>query len=216
MKIFNFFVTVFILLSSFVSCTAFMSGRSYLSEMENESDAGFFTPNKDFPVMAGDNGRYWYTESERRARTPASEYDQLKERESNAIKEQRARLEASLPEEEQSLYSSVQNRLSTDSEKIYFLELPSRDKRDYIEARGWGRSNDKLNTAWENRLATRQKEVMMGMTKDEVMETVGSPVKVEVAGNPQNQNERWMYVTDNQQKYIYFESGRVGGWGTRP
>ena len=62
MKMFGYFIMSFILLSSLISCTAFMPNRSYLSEMEQESDSSFFRPEKDFPVMAGDNGRYWYTE----------------------------------------------------------------------------------------------------------------------------------------------------------
>jgi hypothetical protein len=189
-----------------------MPGRSYLAEMEQESDNGFFKPNKDFPVMAGDNGRYWYTDQERKARTPASDYEQRRDRESESIRMHRERLEASLPEEDQALYTQVQNKFTTDSEKIFFLELPYEERLGYIESRGWGRSIDPLNAAWENRLATRQKEIMMGMTKQEVIESAGRPDKVEIAGNPRYENERWAYSIDGSTKYIYFESGRVGGW----
>jgi hypothetical protein len=212
MKAFCYFLTCFILLSSLISCTAFMPGRSYLSEMEQDSESSFFKPNRDFPVMAGDNGRYWYTDQERKSRTPASDYEQRRDREADIIRSQREALEAALPEEEQALYTQVQSKFTTDSEKIFFLELPYEERLSYVESRGWGRSLDPLNTAWENRLATRQKEIMMGMTKQEVIESAGRPSKVEVAGNPRYENERWMYSIDGVTKYIYFEAGVVGGW----
>ncbi len=212
MKAFGYFITSFILLSSLISCTAFMPGRSYLSEMEQGEDGGFFTPNKDFPVMAGDNGRYWYTDSERKSRTPASEYEQRRDRESDSIRAERERLEASLPEEEQALYTSVQNRFTSDSEKVYFLSMTYRDKIDYLDARGWRDRPQDINAAWESRLASRQSDIMMGMTKAEVLEAAGRPLKVEVAGNPRYENERWLYNVEGQSKYIYFEAGTVGGW----
>lgn len=212
MKEFGYFMISFILLSSLISCTAFMPGRSYISEMEHGEEGSFFTPNKDFPVMAGDNGRYWYTDSERKNRTPASEYEQRRNLESDSIREEKERLEAGLPEEEQALYVSVQNRFQTDSEKVFFLGMPYADKLDYINARGWKEAPRDINSAWENRLAGRQSEIMMGMTKQEVMEAAGRPMKVEVAGNPRYENERWLYNVEGVSKYIYFEAGVVGGW----
>lgn len=212
MKMFGYFMMSFILLSSLISCTAFMPSRSYLSEMEQESDSSFFRPEKDFPVMAGDNGRYWYTEKERQARTPASDYENRRSREDEAIRMQRENLEAALPEEEQAFYSSFKTRFTTDSEKIFFLELPPSERQNYVESKGWTGSKDVLNNAWETRLATRQSEIMMGMTKQEVMESAGQPDRVEVAGNPRYENERWIYSVEGRSKYIYFESGRVGGW----
>jgi hypothetical protein len=44
------------------------------------------------------------------------------------------------------------------------------------------------------------------------MNTFGRPTRVEVAGNPSYENERWLYSVNGATKYIYFESGRVEGW----
>jgi hypothetical protein len=50
------------------------------------------------------------------------------------------------------------------------------------------------------------------MKKGQVMASIGRPSKVEVAGNPQDENERWLYHMNGASKYIYFESGEVQGW----
>ena len=216
MKFIGYFMMIFILLGSLVSCTSFLPGRSYLSQMEDTSD-DYFKPNKDFPVVAGDNGRYWYSDSERKDRTPASEYDERLERESDAMRSQLERLEAALPENEQNLYNSVRGHLPTDSEKIYYLELPSKSERlAYAESKGLETQTKRYGDNWENRLATRQSEVMLGMSKEEVMSSAGRPARVEVAGNPRNENERWQYSVGNTDKYIYFEGGKVEGWSSAP
>ena len=217
MKFLGYSLTIFILLSSLIGCTAFMPGRSYLSQMSEESDGGLFEPYKDFPVVGGDNGRYWYTEKERQSRTPASFQELKQEREFDAMKAQRVHLEAALPSEEQTFYANIRDKMKNDSEKIYYLELPSAEERmAYAQTKGWTTTPEKYNAEWEKRLATRQSEIALGMTKQEVMDSAGRPERVEIAGNPRNENERWIYSVSGDSKFIYFEAGKVEGWSSDP
>ena len=50
------------------------------------------------------------------------------------------------------------------------------------------------------------------MNKTQVLTTLGQPQRVEIAGNPRFENVRWLYAEQGSPKYIYFESGLVGGW----
>lgn len=217
MKFLGYSLTIFILLSSLVSCTGLMPGRSYISQMSEESEGGIFEPYKDFPVVGGDNGRYWYTEHERKARTPASFQEHKQELEFDAMKSQLTHLESTLPSEEQVFYNEIKDKMKTDSEKIYYLELPNAEERiSYADLKGWNKSPEKYNADWEKRLATRQTEISLGMTKQEVMDSAGRPERVEIAGNPRNENERWIYSVAGDTKFIYFEAGRVEGWSSDP
>ena len=44
------------------------------------------------------------------------------------------------------------------------------------------------------------------------MQNWGRPDRMDVAGDPKFQNERWAYQRDGVTNYIYFENGRVEGW----
>lgn len=60
----------------------------------------------------------------------------------------------------------------------------------------------------------------IGMEKNRVKRSLGSPQQVEVAGNPKYENERWIYETKvptldgyyEEKQVIYFEGGNVVGW----
>ena len=58
----------------------------------------------------------------------------------------------------------------------------------------------------------RSNDVSLGMNKNDVLESMGRPLQVEIAGNPRNENERWLYDLNGASKYIYFEAGEVQGW----
>ena len=58
----------------------------------------------------------------------------------------------------------------------------------------------------------RKSNAVTGMSKSDVMNNWGEPRRVEIAGNPSFENERWLYSVNGATKYIYFESGRVQGW----
>jgi hypothetical protein len=50
------------------------------------------------------------------------------------------------------------------------------------------------------------------MSKTQVLQSWGEPARVDIAGNPSNENERWLYSMNGASKYIYFEAGEVQGW----
>ena len=68
--------------------------------------------------------------------------------------------------------------------------------------------------------AIENNDITVGMTKQAVKESWGDPEAIEVAGNPLYGNERWKYMKvvsssdgyANENRIIYFESGRVAGW----
>lgn len=195
-----------------IGCAQFHTGRSFLSEMEHD-DRSFYEPRNDFPVIAGDTGDEWETESDRRARTPASEEDRQEDRATRALKAELRALEQSQDEDSFEFYEKYKRQLATTSEKIYFLKLPPHERRDYLLGRGFIEEPKASPFTDQDRMfAVRKQNILLGMTKHDVMESWGKPQRVEVAGNPRNENERWVYQANGASKYIYFESGVVGGW----
>lgn len=203
---------LFILLTLPVGCAQFQTGRSFLAEMEND-DTRFFEPRNDFPVVAGDTGRDWSTDKEMRARTPASEHDLANDHHSRALMRELRSLEQSQSEESLEFYDKHKHQLVTTSEKIYFLKLPPYDRREYLMTRGFIEEPKTQAFSLQQRsIAMKKQDILMGMTKNDVIESWGKPVRVEIAGNPRNENERWLYNMNGASKYIYFEAGQVGGW----
>lgn len=195
-----------------IGCTQFQTGRTFLSEMEHD-DSSFFSPQEDFPVVAGDSGRYWMNEEERRARTPASEEDIMETRYSRSLINELRSLEDLQSEESLAFYNRYKPKLGSTSEKIYFLNLPPYERKEYLKTKGIiSEEKAPAFNAVERIFAVRKSDILMGMTKDDVLESWGKPMRVEVAGNPRYQNERWLYRMNGASKYIYFESGQVQGW----
>ncbi len=192
-------------LVSLSSCTGLPLGRSYLSDFEQE-DTGFFGTERPFPVVSGDT-------EERGPRALASEEDILKDRSAQILKRELKSLEALQPEQNLELYTQYRDKFRNDSERIYFLKLPARERRDYLIARGFMKdpTQDRF-TANDRQLAVRRNDILLGMSKNDVMESLGKPLRVEIAGNPRYENERWLYRLQGYQKFIYFESGKVEGW----
>ena len=201
------------LLLSATGCTQFHTGRSFLSAMEND-DSRFFHPSDDFPVVAGDSGRFWNTDDEQKRRTPASEQDLVQSRSQRLLSQELRDLEQSESEEGQNFYENHRHQLQTTSEKIYFLKLPHHERRDYLMSRGFikEQASTQVLAQPERMFGLRKQEIQIGMTKTDVAASWGKPVKVEFAGNPQNENERWLYKMNGAPKYIYFEAGQVQGW----
>jgi hypothetical protein len=192
-------------------CGQFQTHRSYLSEMGHD-DSSFYSPENDFPVMAGDTGRWWTSENDRRARTPASEEDVKRGRHERSLEAELHRLESQQSEDSFAFYQKYRDKMSSTSERIYFLQLPSFERADYIQYKGLAEVSSSVYSAFESRQAIRQADILLGMSKDDVLESWGRPARVEVAGNPSFENERWLYSTNGATKYIYFEAGRVEGW----
>lgn len=193
------------------SCAEFRVHRSYVDEMSQE-DFSFYNPGEDFPLVAGDVGRSWYTDKEFRQRTPKSEKEMTTDRVNRYLQEELRSLEASLSAEEAEYYNKYGHKLSTTSEKIYFLKLPAYDQQEYLISRGlFHEERTPAGVATQN-IGVKSQSVSLGMNKDQVMDIFGKPSRVEVAGSPRYENERWLYVDNGASRYIYFEGGLVQGW----
>ena len=196
-----------ILLMGLTSCSQFMTHRDYVAEMERD-DSSFFNPRVDFPVVAGDTGRDWESTSDRKNRTPAS-VDEIQDNESRRFLTQELRkLEGQQSDNALEQYEKNKHHFKTTSEKIYFLKLSQFERKDYLASRGIIKEEPSPRQIF----AMRDSKVASGMSKSQVMENWGEPKRVEVAGNPSYENERWLYSVNGATKYIYFESGVVRGW----
>jgi hypothetical protein len=206
-------LTLMTMLFSAASCSQFLTHRDYLSEMQHD-DSTFFKPREDFPVMVGDTGRDWETNSERMSRTPASVSDLQEEKSRSFLQHELKTLESNQSEEGAKLYDDHKHKFATTSERIYFLTLSHFEKRDYLGSRGFLKSQSATQEpdGYREMFGVRETHVAEGMTKSDVESNWGSPSRVEVAGNPSYENERWLYVINGATKYIYFEAGRVQGW----
>jgi hypothetical protein len=174
-----------------------------------QDEGGFYSPG-DFPIVAGDTGRTYETTQERRRRTPASMDDYQRERTRDFLQDELRALENRQSDEALAEYDQHKDKLKTTSERIYFLKLSEYERREYLYSRGFLQENSQAQLT--ERFGVRSEVVTMGMSKNEVMQTLGKPKRVEVAGNPSYENERWLYSANGATKYIYFESGRVEGW----
>lgn len=194
-------------LSLLASC-AFVPERSYLAEMEHD-DSTLFEPRKDFNVIPGDEGISWRTDDVWRARTPADEHQLKSEREKRVMENELRKLESAQSEGARKHYEQIKQHLATTSERIYFLSLRGRvEREEYLSARGINAEAHPL----VSRSIASEGVLNLGMTKSDVQASWGEPLRVDFAGNPQLENERWVYHANGAAKYIYFESGRVGGW----
>lgn len=199
------------MLFSSVSCSQFLTGRSYLSEMEH-NDGRFFSPREDFRVVSGDTGRDWETSEERNERTPTSEADQQNERSRRLLKQELRDLEGQQSDQSLAFYDKYKRNLATTSEKIYFLKLHPYERKEYLKTRGFMQTERAPASVDREMFGVRNSELAAGMSKSDVEMSWGRPSRVEVAGNPSYENERWLYTVHGASKYIYFESGVVQGW----
>lgn len=201
------------LVSIFIAgCAAFSPDRSYIEEMERENEA-FYNPGTDFPVVSGDSGEVGRSREEINKRTPASARAKKLKAESASIAEELRSKEENLEEEEQVVYGQHKKYLDTDSDKLYYLSLTPAERKTYINTR----INDIKDEAEQKRNLVRRhsvhgSEIFLGMDKSDVVSLWGKPARIEIAGNPANQNERWSFVEDGSVKQVYFEEGKVHGW----
>lgn len=194
------------LIFALTGCAQFEMGRSYLSEMEHD-DSSFYTPEDDFPVMAGDTGKRGRALEDYAPATPESEEDRYQRQSQDSLKGELNSLENKLSDNKSELYQKHKNKLATTSERIYFLKLPSSEQTDYLASRGFLENRQPASL-----FGTRNSDLNLGMSKGDVVQSWGKPARVEVAGNPNFENERWAYQLQGATKFIYFESGTVQGW----
>jgi len=200
------------MISGILMTSCAMLDRSFVDEMDRESD-GFFMAGRDFPVVSGDSGEAYRSRDEIMKRTPASKRRKGQEKEAQSIKDELREKEAMMTEEEMYYYGKALKYLPSESDKLYFLSLSGKDREDYIESKRveYAEDNGKSKDIVKKR-SVHGTDLFLGMEKDEVLKAWGRPTRVEIAGNPKNQNERWSFMEDGTVKQIYFESGKVNGW----
>ena len=65
------------------------------------------------------------------------------------------------------------------------------------------------------RRAIETRDVVLGMSRQDVVQSWGEPVQREVAGNGTAGHERWTYgsrYSFSQPRTVIFQNGRVAGW----
>jgi len=199
------------------SCAGLVDQRSFISEMDRESE-GLFTPGRDFRVVPGDSGQAYRSREEIMQRTPASYRSKDEWMEQQSLMTELQRRESRLTEIERQDYHRAREHLQSESERIYYLSLSQRERMDYMRARGLG-AEDRVravssiaqNFGFHTNLYSAN-DIQLGMSKSEVSRQWGQPNRVEVAGNPRHENERWAFIEGGRVRYVYFESGRVHGW----
>jgi hypothetical protein len=134
------------------------------------------------------------------------------------------RAEASLEgRRERDQYFRNKPYMRDDRERLEFLSLPSfAVRQSWLNARGI-QPGPGMQHGDAIQALIDINDITIGMTKQAVRDSWGEPELTEVAGNPIYGNERWYYreetsSTDGfqtQERWVYFESGRVSGWESR-
>ena len=198
-------LSILLILLTTVSCSL-MERRTHIREMETNADP-FFVPHDDFMVVSGDSGQEYRTSSEVAGRTPASIREQGIKDEDYSLRRELIELENAQPEDLYRHYARNQHLFSSASDKIYFLRLQTYDERDdFIR---------NLSANYEDSPGSyiyKENSLTLGMSMKSVKEMWGYPVRREVAGNPINKNEKWLFDRQEGSTYVYFENGAVGGW----
>lgn len=205
-------------LGMLTGCAGMLENRSFISEMDHQTD-DIFVAGEDFDYVPGDSGTPFRTRDEIAQRTPASGSSFQNRLEESSLRRELSLRERKLNAQEKDVYHEVSPYLETESEKIYYLSLSPNERREYLDSRkidytgGRGYQPESYN---QRSLASLQPvysgALELGMTKREVVQTWGRPARVEVAGNPDNENERWAFYDNGRVKFVYFEGGAVQGW----
>jgi hypothetical protein len=198
-------------MSTMAGCSLMLPERTFLEEMER--DQSFYDPGKDFPVVGGDTGEVRRSRDEIMSRTPANARQKRLSAESLSIKQELAEKEERMDEQEKAAYSNDKKFLPTDSDKLYYLSLMGSQRETYISTKKEDLREDmeRGRNILEKR-SIHSSELYLGMAKSDVVSMWGKPYRVEIAGNPSHQNERWSFIEDGSVKQVYFEGGRVQGW----
>lgn len=145
------------------------------------------------------------------------------DRERSIKRELQAKEMAMSPQEYQE-YSQYGEHFKTPSEKIYFLNLTPSERDEYLESRriapivsSKGRvpasiPSDSDIASYYRPTQRNLPELYIGMQKRDVLEKWGRPSRIDVAGDPRYENERWAFYENGKIKNVYFESGKVQGW----
>lgn len=217
---------IFILMAiSLVGCSLF-EHRDFSDEMDQFgafNDEPMFRANRDFMIMAGDTGTDFRSKSSIRKRTPATYSMRQEDLYSSSLRRELGHLESRMNDEDYFEYEGVKHQLGGVSEQIYYLRLPAREKRLYLQSKQIAVSSPKNQVNYGQYAGGRvplyqqdpkqfQGDVVVGMDKDQVVGNWGAPERRDIAGDPELQNERWAFRRNGKIKYIFFEQGKVQGW----
>ena len=206
----------------YIAGCAFAPDRTFLEEMDHQDEA-FFVAGEDFKTVPGDEGRVGRTRKEIWSRTPKTRRQIERFREKEWLKSELDDLEQKQNEQQWRQYSRVKDQLGGLSEQIYFLKIPTvKERQMYLSSRSLGRTPSSSGvsrrsaysqyTSGETVEAIRNRDILLGMSKNDVIKAWGRPDRIDVAGDPSYENERWAYLVRGERRVVYFESGRVEGW----
>jgi hypothetical protein len=191
-------------------CSMLLGSRKFIDEMENSGD--FFEAGEDFRVTVGDEAPNGRTMEQIYARTPSSSPDKRRYVQTQKLSEELQYLESRQTQLMARHYEMYRHELSNISEKIYFLRLGTLGEREnYLRSRGIVADHYSSDKALISR-AIQTRDIIVGMTKQDVISSWGRPSRVDVAGNPRYENERWSFYERGNLKQVFFENGRVQGW----
>jgi hypothetical protein len=196
------------------SCAQFLSKRSFIDEMEQETDS-FWVAGRDFEHTSGDTGSAYRTREEILKRTPLDGASKEEVERIRSVQNELTRKVNALSEDQYSKYQQVRSYLKTDSEKIYYLGLSEYERDNYVQSKMFSVYRDNIRRPASHNFGyktAKTPKVDVGMKKDDVMRSWGRPAKVDVAGDPKYENERWSFYDNGQMKQVYFENGKVSGW----
>lgn len=203
-------IALFIVSLMIGGCSQLLSKRTFVKEME-AGETEVFRPTHDFPLTAGDSGKTRMTRAEVLERTPANYREREENMHDTALGAELQQLEAGLSTYEYERYQEFKDKMPSVSERIYFLRLNSvRDREDYLYSKGLYEFSP--THVREIKAAIRGRDLVVGMSKDDVLRSWGRPNRVDVAGDPRYENERWTFYQRGQLRQVFFESGLVQGW----
>jgi len=195
-------------------CAGLLGNRSFIDQMDRESDS-IWVAGQDFDLTSGDSGRAHRSREEILERTPLDGLTREQALENKSVRTELAAKLNSMTDDQYTQYASVRDHLDSDSEKIYYLNLPVSERQDYVRTKMFSvykktmRSPASHNFGYKT---ARSPSVSVGMKKDDIMRMWGRPIQIDVAGDPRYENERWSFYDGSQVKQIYFENGQVSGW----
>lgn len=197
-------------------CAQLLERRSFIDEMNHED--AFFMAGRDFRTVPGDSGEMQRNRRDLMARTPASYRSKEEYETQRSLEQELERRENGLSEHERLVYQQAKSVLPTSSERIYYLNLPRHERQNYLrmrmsDAEPYAHSDQErrsLSLLEEREMSPPSLQV--GMDKDVVINMMGRPTRVDVAGDPRFENERWIYGQNGSTSYVYFEDGQVHGW----
>ena len=96
--------------------------------------------------------------------------------------------------------------------RLASVAQPLHSRSELPDAAAWP-DDAEIEKAW------RRGELTLGMEQSDVLSIWGQPRDVEIAGDPQAGNQRWIYFSGLSEQWkisarrvVYFEAGRVAGW----